>query len=313
MAEFEDYNSIWEGEEIDDAIAKIRNTGGSGTDAITLGQVGGANPKLMHNPFFRVAQAGYGGWHGSFPYAADRWRMWNGGESLACEGIPGGGIRLTSTGPYPYIEQIWSGEILDGIKGETITVSANIKALSLVDGPAQILVFVDGAVLAAKDITNAGIHSITLTIPETASSVVFMLYVNYANRATGSVVDLYEYTFELGDKSTAENDVPEDIATDLATCQRYFYKVVGYGGSSHHLFSFNSNTLTTLGCLFPATMRTNPAITITSLRTFMDNIAVEATFGPIVANNYGIEYVISLTALSPNNYYNIDFEASADL
>lgn len=42
MAEFEDYNSIWEGEEIDDAIAKIRNTGGSGTGALTAANVGAA-------------------------------------------------------------------------------------------------------------------------------------------------------------------------------------------------------------------------------------------------------------------------------
>lgn len=60
---------------------------------------------LLDNPNFAVAQAGYGGVHGTQKYAADRWLIYNEpGATLSVSWV-GNGIKLSSTGGGSTISQ----------------------------------------------------------------------------------------------------------------------------------------------------------------------------------------------------------------
>lgn len=60
---------------------------------------------LLDNPNFAIAQAGYGGAHGTQKYAADRWMIYNSpGADLSVSWV-GNGIKLSSTGGGSTISQ----------------------------------------------------------------------------------------------------------------------------------------------------------------------------------------------------------------
>lgn len=75
---------------------------------------------LLDNPDFAIAQAGYGGMHGTVMYAADRWGKTDGNATFSS--AQGGGIAITVTQPghiFQRIEKV--------VPGETYTVAASVN------------------------------------------------------------------------------------------------------------------------------------------------------------------------------------------
>lgn len=230
-------------QEVDDGIAK----------AFIL-----SNPNLLDNPFFQVAQAGYGALHGSIPFAADRWRI-NVLDALTCEGIAGGGIKLTSRGLFPYVEQFFDTDRIEYLKGKTVTFGCNV--LSLVrasDAPAQLFFSSNGAIIQTIDFLTAGIHSFTFEVPSDSYSFTVGLYVNAAHRTAGTVMELNCLKLELGSVCTIANDVAPDYGEQLARCHMYYYRM-----RADNVYSaFGTGTYWSGNCMFvipfPTTMRTIP-------------------------------------------------------
>lgn len=77
---------------------------------------------LLDNPNFSIAQAGYGGMHGTVMYAADRWGKTDGSATFSS--AQGGGLTITMTQPGHIYQKIPTVE-----PGKVYTIAASINGM----------------------------------------------------------------------------------------------------------------------------------------------------------------------------------------
>ena len=178
------------------------------TDTYANNGFGRTNPNLLDNPWFTnpINQRGVSGTLSSTGYFYDRWKANTTGIV-----ITSGYITLPANGGFrQYLEL---GRIADG-KTYTLSVMAS-----------------DGNIY-----TMTG----TLTSSESGWQVNKHLLQNYIwagirvdsgkwdiDITSTNGVNIKAVKLELGSVSTLANDVPPDYGTELAKCQRYFYRISG--------------------------------------------------------------------------------------
>ncbi len=172
-----------------------------------LSWLGGNQPRgnLLDNASFLVAQAGYGGAHGTLVYAADRWGQTDGSATFSS--AQGGGIAIAVTQPGHIFQRIDNV-----IPGEPYTVAASVN----------------GAVYVASG-----------TWPESGTSlnVVFPEGSLYADSSFGVVVHFASSTHiqwvRLLRGSYTPKTLPPweepDYATEYLKCRRYYKSLTSYG------------------------------------------------------------------------------------
>lgn len=188
------------------------------------------------NPDFGVAQAGYGGAHGSVIYAADRWVL-------------------------------YQSELSTGARENVVVSSSNADGLLYqrffpTPGPVTIGFFdVDG-----------NVNMVSATVPETlgdgqellASTSKIRVYVNQKTIQVNYLIpqggsQSFSRMFCYSGSYTAKTLPPwvaPDPVMELAECQRYFYR---YSGKSFLNKRYDDYQTTTIP--FKVTMRTAPSIT----------------------------------------------------
>lgn len=235
-------------------------------------------------------------------YGVDRWK---GGNPITVTVNTDKTITVThtSTGGY-YLSQTIENAIPSNT---TITASIIYKATGR------------GGILRVRDTNNTTYGN--LEIEASSDFIMKTFTVSAPNDINsfeirpwdGNSVTVKAVKLELGSVSTLANDVAPNYAEELAKCQRYYFKQVGLNGAAYHCVAVTNSALCTLGCLFPVNMRTNPTVTVLATRNFLNNVTEAITYSTIGSNNTGIEYLVTSTTLTVGNYFNIDFEASADL
>ena len=271
-------------QEIDDGIDNLHTlTGGATTPQGALANLGaGVRPNLFINYDFRIWQRYPSGTYTGVPnntYIADGFLILssNGEISNTFERVDGGGIKITS-GPGCRICKHLEGA--DSLNGKVCTLSV---------------------------LKTNGFFTETVIITEASeSSDIIEQFSNGDLKWINSGETEYAIKLEEGDTQTlAYQDEdgawqllpqPEsDYATQLAKCQRYFFR-----STANHYFS---------GCMYDASngvflvpysveMRTAPAVTAKNSGTlrFYDNTAVALTAGNISvqsADGSGIKLFVS--------------------
>lgn len=199
--------------------------------AVTLGSVteeisrAVSNPNHIINSNFRINQRGKTEYTGSGTYSVDMWKCKNDAVITPIDdGIKVGLISGALSTNVADAQQII--ENYADFSGKTCTVSVNVSDLSAAG--AKVLVRVNDSsgniqFPAVKDITSAGITSVTFDVPD---DITYMdVWIRGADmRITGETADSYTLfrwaKLEIG--SIATPFVPPDPATELAKCQRYY-------------------------------------------------------------------------------------------
>lgn len=148
----------------------------------------------------------------------NRWALTGGGDSdIATMRFHDDGIQL-SLRPYSqFTQKVWPARSLQWARGKKLTLSANVVNIS--GGTATLVVQSGSSLLGEVDITSAGMHTVTVTVPENAADA---LQVGVFMQSSGVVtMKLSAMKLELGESSTLAEDSPANYAEQNAVCMQY--------------------------------------------------------------------------------------------
>lgn len=209
-------DKVYSSNKVDDALSQLSQQMANYRTAVNL----------LDNSDFRIAQAGYGGLHGTTKYAADRWTFVGTSVEKLSET---GGIRVTGSQ--------WSAKVRQFIPnptsyiGKTLTFAARMRSSNLTQGYIAIFpmkgngTYVEGYTTHYPALTSEwNTFVVRCTIPAGTEKIA----VAFDNSVTGSSSSnsydiewaaLYEgnYTAE-----TLPPYVPKGYAAELAECLLYF-------------------------------------------------------------------------------------------
>jgi hypothetical protein len=269
-----DYNSSYTGAQIDSAVGKALSPDSTPTadsqNLITSGAVKRAinnaiiRPNLLDNWYFVGGGSQQGG--GQFPvnqrgqtvysgsgYTIDRWRMWDGNDSLT---IASDGVSFLSPNDNGLFQYFPYSPFQNG---DVVTISALINGnLFTATGEKQ------NGVLSIHDGTNA------VNYDESASFFTF-----YIKNAT-NVLKIAAAKLELGSTQTlchnegtdanpvwVLNEIP-NYQQELAKCQRYFVKFMVAGD-----FFSDSYGIVSIPVYYPVRLNKNPtSVTIDNFQYY---------------------------------------------
>lgn len=309
------YTHKYSGEEIDDAVDKIRSGAGEGAvrfdQAQTLtpaqqrqaqeniGTTWPCNPNLLDNPTFAIWQRYQDGNYTGVPngsYISDRWIITSSNGAITSN--------LTKATPY------------GGLKNAS---GPNCRITQRLENAAQY----NGMTLTLSVLKNTGLHVATkIANGWTDTTDIFAVFSSAVAWLNAGEI-WYAAKLELGPTQTlahregdkwALNEVPE-YGDQLRRCQRYFYRV----NSHAYGWTYNNNTV---NCLIPlpVTLRTTPVITLRG------NGTINTTTGDASVTSYEVKNITSngliidlhntanaFTTGTPVVWHNFDMTISADL
>lgn len=184
------------------------------------------NPTLLINGDFRINQRGKTSYT-SNGYTVDRWYN----KGLTIDKRYTNRITINSTSQnVGYFEQSIPLEI-DQLYGKTITISADVRAITVPSGRSIKLYLKNCASMDAitrywesDEITTTGKVSFTVTLPAVLSTVNLVAAIKFTG-GSGSSITLNYIKVEFG--GTATLFIPEVDGMELMRCQRYYRKVTG--------------------------------------------------------------------------------------
>lgn len=256
----------------------------------TLSWLGCDQPRgnLLDNPNFAVAQAGYGGTHGTQVYAADRWKGSGTGATFAAGS--GGGLAITCGTDAAGCSQVVANPPAVGDYFSFIVVVGGVPLIAsgTWTGTAQDATATSGALTAS---VNAGSVQISVASGSATVDYCMMLYGSYTP------------------KTLPPWGTPNYTA-ELAKCQRRYFRTID-GRQAGYTMYCQGATVLYGGIKFPVEMRPTPtisSITCTDLFT-----ATDTTTG-LSAQLVSTQGFCAITGVNGNigNVYSVGFEACAD-
>ena len=181
-----------------------------------------SNPNLLINPDFKINQRG-NTVYTTTGYTVDRWLMQVGFEITPLEnGIRICPTRAVASNLFAIVQDI---PVSKAMLGNDYTLTVN---LSVTNDYAYAAVYAYNSEntvirLTPKIKLNAGLNSTTITnIPDNTAYIRVQITIN-SGAQTSDALEILWTKLELG--SVATPFVPPDPATELAKCQRYFYRM----------------------------------------------------------------------------------------
>lgn len=201
-----------------------------------------ANPNLLINGGFQVAQRGTTFSTINSKYTLDRW-CFNQYATGSVEKVSNG-VKLTSTSEYFWMTQYFEEDLKAYLSGKTITCS-----LMLSTGTKIVLTGVAGS----KNLTTPWTENVALVFTDTCE---------YQIRVKdGSVATIVWAKLELG--AVATPFIPRPYGEELALCQRFYYEENWSNVVNKVLFKIATSNCDRGSVCFPVTMRINPTLSIT--------------------------------------------------
>lgn len=244
--------------------------------------------EMLDNVDFAIAQAGYGGMHGAFAYASDRWHLQDGTFAR------NGEVNTLTCSEYGFVQQKVNEE-KGKLNGKAVTV-----AIVLEDGTVKVA----NATIPSEDVTGSTAYIAQLRLATNA--VLILLKTTSQETIVRLAVDSgYSFSFKrihlLVGSYTADTlppYVPKGYSAELAECQRYFYiptktggvPFAGYAaGSSHARFLF----------ILPAPMIRQPTISITDMSAaIIKSNAGQHTVTEVNGTSYSGQTIVAYVATS---------------
>ena len=187
-----------------------------------------------------IAQAGLNETHGSTAYIADRWIS---ADASATQ--QNGYTALSTTAKSGRISQ----KLPDALAGKTVTAAAKVSGNSIMY--CGIYYNQDSA---SKSITISvsapnGIIMKSGTIPADATDIEFRIYIAYTDGGGSCNVywaALYEGSYTI---DTLPPYVPKGYTTELAECQRHYYRISPSTASFPYAYGYCYNTTNARFCM----------------------------------------------------------------
>ena len=205
------------------------------------GIVAAQNPRnLLDNSDFRIAQAGYGGLHGTQKYACDRWYDTYGFGSFSFNESEG--LTIAYGTNHAYLVQKINGASL--LHGKTVTLAMQLS---------------DGSVYAKSGVFVSDGASFIIDIATDKTLTLFSDRVEFVVTSGSMTIKwaaLYEGSYTA---DTLPPYVPKGYATELAECKRY-YNIIPYDMDDYYV-----NTNTEFPTIYPVSfpeMRIIPTVTL---------------------------------------------------
>ncbi len=243
---------------------------------------------LLDNPDFAIAQAGYGGTHGTQVYAADRWKGSGTGATFAAGS--GGGLLITCGTDAAGCSQVVAAPPAVGTYFSFVVVVGGVPLISsgTWSGTAQDATATSGTITAT---VTAGSVQISVASGSATVDYCMLLYGSYTP------------------KTLPPLEVP-DYISELAKCQRRYFRTID-GRQAGYTMYCQGATVLYGGIKFPVEMRTTPTIsniTCTDLFT-----ATDTTTG-LAAQLVSAQGFCAITGINGTigNVYSVGFEACAD-
>lgn len=219
------------------------------------------NPNILINPDFKINQragTNYAAKAGTPQiYTFDRWKTFQGAENVInvrriVDETSGAHIESTGEGwaVGQYIENF------EDYAGKTVTISAKIQDMA---GGWRIFVSETDTLYHLLDFDNIinGIVKATFTLSASVTRLLTCFHFTDSLNDGGGWIDLEWIKLEVGDMATSY--MPPDPATELARCQRYFFRT--YSANSN-IIEIWDNYTASKRIYFPTTMRILPTITL---------------------------------------------------
>lgn len=269
-------------------MATMKTLNGYGFDSAKLGSKAPEyyiQPRnLLDNSDFRIAQAGYGGKHGSIIYAADRWTQ-NG----------------TTSRIYTYVTKNGHG----ALKCAAATViQQKIELTSGVTYTAA--VYINDTLNVRTFTANGGEYgSGALRVNHQSNGRYMFIVSDIPSGGTVSEPVLYQgsYTAE-----TLPPYVPKGYAAELAECRLYYRT-----GTSRIARPFTSGNLTYLcEVSYEIPMRVKPNVSIKNIKNWSSQSDLKISATKNIGDQFGFNS-IKLSSSASDNIIQFDYESTADL
>ena len=233
---------------------------------------------LLDNPDFAIAQAGYGGTHGTQVYAADRWKGSGTGATFAAGS--GGGLSITCETGAAGCTQVIANPPSVGAYFSFVVVSGNttVIASGTWTGTAQDATATSGTLTAT---VNAGSTQISV--------------------ASGSAT--VDYCMLLEGSYTPKTLPPweePDYATEYAKCRRYYKALTSYGRTVFKPYGEIATTLVS-----SEQMRILPTAITDNPKIFGDNLTWQSiTVASVtwMGDGYKVRFNIDQELSNGNTY-----------
>lgn len=213
-----------------------------------------SNPNLLINPDFRINQRGLTEYTGTALYTVDRWR-----KAFQYQPTSGDVVVTTSeSGPITitnsadkFVTFAQKVENPRFLYGKTVTASARIDGVTYM-ATGTVLTTGKGTILR-----SASSSKFDFTVYQDCSIERFDFEIHIVSGVTATI-DWVK--LELG--SIATPFCPPDLATELAKCQRYFYRLGGLKNNFVLQGLAYSPTSMSFTYQFPVEMRTLPTLSV---------------------------------------------------
>ena len=195
---------------------------------------------LLDNSDFRIAQAGYGGLHGTQKYACDRWYDTYGFGSFSFNESEG--LTIAYATNHAYLVQKINGASL--LHGKTVTLAMQLS---------------DGSVYAKSGVFVSDGASFIIDIATDKTLTLFSDRVEFVVTSGSMTIKwaaLYEGSYTA---DTLPPYVPKGYAAELAECQRYFWRCNNTWFAEGAGYAF-SDTEFYVSIVLPQIMRVTPTM-----------------------------------------------------
>lgn len=254
---------------------------------------------LLDNASFLVAQAGYGGMHGTEMYVADRWV---GVGVASAAGVTGGGVSVTdeSGGSAAVYQNFFS------LGGGAVTFFANVTPAG---GQAALTVYslASGAPVQLATVSGSGgVMAVTATLPENTVCRVEIKPCVGASGGTAQIIYAGVYTGTYSSRTLPPYQ-QRGYAEELLACKRYFAITSNFGTYAAAGLS-NTNTVqfyVPTGAAMRVTPTASPA-TVGSLSVRWNGGAYNVTNGSLTvygADSAGVQLRVSSASAIINAAY----------
>lgn len=240
----------------------------------------GSNPNLLNNWHFvdPVNQRGKTEYKAD-GYTADRWCFHPSSEAGASFlRLGGDGLEFVRNGVGYWPNFIQNLEHPELFRGKTVTVSCMLKNPSGI--PLYMVMKKQGEAGVFENINNDThtawtVLSTTVTVPNDVTLLKVGMYVGFNGTYNGTVT-IKAFKLELGDQQTLAhqdgagnwvlNDPPPDRATELAKCQRYYFRLTGSSSAAPKNIILTKQYQNSAAFFIPTPvpMRANPAVKVSA-------------------------------------------------
>lgn len=226
---------------------------------------GGSNVNLLDNPWFTVNQRSLST-YSTNAYSVDRWKV-NASTTLT---VGTTGVTLSAGGGFR--QYLPLSQILDG---KTYTFSAMTD---------------DGSVYSMTGTLNSSASGWQVNAHLLQNYIWCGIRVNSGkwdiDITSTNGVTITATKLELGSYSTLANDTPPDYATELAKCQRYFFRLKMESNRCYAVGFAESTTSVRIALPVPSPMRSDPTVTTSGTIRFKGNGGLLTPSAFATSNSY---------------------------